>query len=79
MKRASITFSDDLETKLESYLKAQPTPPSLASLVQVAVEEFLDKQAFIMRGYKQATAELDLPVSDTEVETDVSLNHNQYL
>ena len=79
MKRASITFSDELESKLENYLKAQTTPPSLSSVVQVALEEYLDKQAFLVRGYKAATSELDLPVSDAEVKADVSLNHDKFV
>jgi metal-responsive CopG/Arc/MetJ family transcriptional regulator len=42
MKRATITFPDELEQKLNAYLKGQRTPPSLSTVVQVALDEYLE-------------------------------------
>ena len=78
MKRASITFSETLESKLEAYLQSKATPPSLSTLVNVALEEYLDKQAWLERGHVKTKGELTLPVSTAEVEPDVSLNHDKY-
>lgn len=41
MKRTTITLSDELEAELESYRAGQEVPPSLTSLVQVALRSFL--------------------------------------
>lgn len=42
MKRATITLTDELEAELEAYRGGQEVPPSLTSLVQVALRSFLD-------------------------------------
>jgi hypothetical protein len=41
MKRATITLTDELEAELEAYRAGQEVPPSLTSLVQVALRSFL--------------------------------------
>ncbi len=41
MKRATITLTDELEAELEAYRGGQEVPPSLTSLVQVALRSFL--------------------------------------
>lgn len=41
MKRATITLTDELEAELEAYRAGQEVPPSLTSLVQVALRGFL--------------------------------------
>lgn len=79
MKRASITFPDDLERKLEHYLSSQKVPPSLNTLVKVALEDYLDKQKWLERDYREASGELKLPTSNADVEPDVSQNHDAYL
>lgn len=42
MRRATITLPDDLEEKLERFRLAQPARPSLTSVVQAALEEYLE-------------------------------------
>jgi metal-responsive CopG/Arc/MetJ family transcriptional regulator len=76
MKRASITFPDDLESQIAAYLRAQATPPSLSKLVQVALREYLERQAWLEREVRPAKGPLNLPVSDAEVEPDVSVRHD---
>lgn len=44
MKRATITLTDELEAELEAYRAGQEVPPSLTSLVQVALRSFLDQR-----------------------------------
>lgn len=41
MKRATVTLTDELEAELEAYRAGQEVPPSLTSLVQVALRSFL--------------------------------------
>lgn len=41
MRRATITIPDDLEGELESYLERQEVRPSLASLAQTAIRQFV--------------------------------------
>lgn len=79
MKRATITFPDSLEQKLNAYLAQQRTPPSLSTVVQVALDEYLENQKWAGLEVTPATASLELPVSDAEVEGDVSVNHDTYL
>lgn len=79
MKRATITFPDALEKKLEAYLAEQRTPPSLSTVVQVALEEYLENQKWLAREMRLPTGPLELPVSDAEVEGDVSANVDRYL
>lgn len=79
MKRATITFPDTLEHKLNAYLAQQRTPPSLSTVVQVALDEYLENQKWAGLEVTPATAPLELPVSHAEVESDVSVNHDRYL
>ena len=79
MKRATITFPDDLETKLNAYLAEQKTPPSLNTVVQTALEAFLEAEKWAALELRTPTRpDLELPVSDAEVEPDVSINHDSY-
>ena len=79
MKRATITFTDDLEAKLSSYMAEQKTPPSLNTVVQTALEEFLEAQKWAaVELQSPLKPHLELPTSDADVEPDVSLNHDQY-
>lgn len=79
MKRATITFPDELEQKISRYLNSQVTPPTLSTLVQVALDDFLDRHAWSARQYQPAGGKPVLPVSDAFVEADVSLEHDKYL
>lgn len=79
MKRATITFPDALEKKLNAYLSQQRTPPSLSTLVQVALEDYLERQRWLALEPRSPTAALELPISDAEVEADVSARPDDYL
>ena len=79
MKRATITFSDELEAKLSTYLSEQKTPPSLNTVVHTALEEFLEAQKWqALELHSPTKPELELPTSDADVEPDVSVKHDQY-
>lgn len=64
MKRATITFPDALEKKLEAYLAEQRTPPSLSTVVQVALEEYLENQKWAKYEVRLASGPLELTVAD---------------
>ncbi|MBI3679391.1 MAG: hypothetical protein HY235_03230 [Acidobacteria bacterium] len=76
MRRATITFPDDLEKKLIDYLHQQEAPPSLTILVQAALREYLGN-----RGYGVATAKR-LRITPSSVPrngpSDVSDRHDSY-
>lgn len=60
MRRASITIPDGLESALERYREDLEAPPSLASVVQVALERYLEE-----RGYPVGNGEV--PEDEPEV------------
>ena len=53
MRRASITIPDGLESALERYRGDLEVSPSLASVVQAALERYLEE-----RGYPSETGEV---------------------
>ncbi len=46
MRRASITIPDGLESALEKYRRDLEVPPSLASVVQAALERYLEERGY---------------------------------
>jgi hypothetical protein len=46
MRRASITSPDGLESALERYRRDLEVPPSLASVVQIALEKYLEERGY---------------------------------
>ena len=46
MRRASITIPDGLESALERYRKDLEAPPSLAAVLQVALERYLEERGY---------------------------------
>jgi len=71
---------NDLEAKLNAYMTGQKTPPSLNTVVQTALEEFLEAQKWDAVELRPPVKPyFELPVSDAEVEPDVSLNHDHYV
>ena len=80
MKRATITFPDDLERKLETYYARQPAPPSLSKLVQVALNEYLENLMWQERGRRARRGSLRVtPAERGSGQSDVSERHDQYL
>jgi hypothetical protein len=74
MKRATITFPDDLAEAMDEYVRAQEAPPALTTVVQAALREYLRERGFL-RTYR--------PLKITPVgrngRSDVSVNHDPYL
>lgn len=83
MKRATITIPDDLEAKLEEYVRSQEVPPALTAVVQTALREFLEwRQRPEEREFEPASGPLKItPVEekDGSGESDVSIEHDRYL
>lgn len=46
MRRASITIPDGLESALEKYRGDLEAPPSLASVVQTALQRYLEERGY---------------------------------
>ena len=49
MKRATVTIPEELEVALESYRRDLEFPPSLAALMQAALEEYLRQRGYGVR------------------------------
>lgn len=79
MKRATITFPDALEQKLNAYLQRQRTPPSLSTVVQVALDEYLENQKWAAYDVQPARGPLSITLAEEgSGESDVSINHDAY-
>ena len=84
MKRATITLPDDLNERLNAYLKAQPVAPSLTKVMQAALEQFLRTQdlqrELAERGYKPPLRwPVTFPVDEQgSGRSDISVNHDAY-
>ncbi len=82
MKRATITIPDDLEAELNRYLAGKDAPPSLTSVMQAALRDYLHAAALKARGYRppsQAFRPFPLTEKDDKGEPDVSINHDAYV
>ena len=79
MKRTSVTLTDSTQQVLDDYLSSRPAAPSLSTLINVALTDYISRQKLMERGYRAAQGELNLPISDAEVEPDVSINHDDYV
>jgi hypothetical protein len=75
MRRATITISDDIEARLNSWMRQQDAAPPLAAVMQTALSEFL-----AMRGYVTSTRKLRItPSAKGSGLRDVSIAHDRYL
>jgi hypothetical protein len=74
MKRATITFPDDLAEAVKQYIKTQEAPPAMTTVVQAALREYLQG-----RGFLQAYKPLKLKPLGNSGRSDVSKNHDLYL
>jgi hypothetical protein len=75
MKRATMTFPDDLAQAVEEYVRAQETPPALTAVVQAALREYLRERGFL-RAHKALKIR---PAKKGSGRSDVSQNHDLYL
>jgi len=74
MKRATITFPDDLAEAVANYLRAQETPPALTTVMQAALREYLRERGFL-RSYRPLKI---TPAPRGSGRSDVSENHDLY-
>jgi metal-responsive CopG/Arc/MetJ family transcriptional regulator len=74
MKRASMTLPEDLAAAVENYQQAQEAPPSLTTVVQAALRQYLGERGFL-RKYRPLKIE---PVGRSR-RRDVSEEHDAYL
>ncbi len=49
MRRATVTIPDELEKALDSYRRDLEFPPSLAAVMQTALEEYLRGRGYSVR------------------------------
>jgi hypothetical protein len=74
MKRATMTFPDDLAKAMEDYLQSQDAPPSLTAVMQAALREYLRE-----RGFLREFRPLKITPKGNSGRSDVSQNHDLYL
>ncbi len=75
MKRATMTLPDDLAEALENYTQAQEAPPSLTTVVQAALRQYLNERGFL-RVRKPFSI---TPAQKGSGRRDISENHDRYL
>ncbi len=63
MRRASITIPDGLESALEKYRGDLEAPPSLASVVQAALGEYLEGRGYPVEAGEVSEDEEIIPAS----------------
>ena len=74
MKRATMTLPDDLAEAMETYQNAQEAPPSLTTVVQAALRQYLGERGFLRtRRPLQIT-----PALKGSGRSDVSQQHDRY-
>ncbi len=74
MKRATMTLPDDLAEAVENYLQAQEAPPTLTTVVQAALREYLRE-----RGFLRVRRALKITPAGRSGRRDVSQEHDAYL
>jgi hypothetical protein len=74
MKRATMTFPDDLAEAVDHYLASQEARPALTTVVQAALREYLTE-----RGYLRVYRPLKLTHAGNSGRSDVSEEHDAYL
>lgn len=78
MKRATITIPDDLEAKLDAYVRRQDVPPALTAVVQTALREFLERRERSEETEFRPFRITPVEEKDGPGESDVSINHDEY-
>ena len=74
MKRATMTFPDDLAEAVDEYVRSQEAPPALTTVMQAALREYLRERGFL-RPYRP----LKITPKGSSGRSDVSRNHDLYL
>ena len=70
-----MTFPDDLAKAMEDYLHSKEAPPSLTSVMQAALREYLRERGFL-REFRPLKI---TPAKKGSGRSDVSENHDLYL
>lgn len=79
MKRVTVSIPDALERELNAYLAGQDVPPSITTVMQVALEEFLRNQRLRARGFRPGRDHPQLPVAEEgSGRGDLSVEHDWY-
>jgi hypothetical protein len=75
MKRATMTLPDDLAEALENYVQSQEAPPTLTTVVQAALRQYLAE-----RGFLRVRRSFGIrPSPHGSGHSDVSQEHDRYL
>jgi len=70
-----MTLPDDLAEAVENYVEAQEARPSLTTVVQIALRQFLAE-----RGFLRTRRALEIePARKGSGRRDISQNHDRYL
>jgi hypothetical protein len=70
-----MTFPDDLAHAVEKYLASQEAPPSLTTVVQAALREYLRQRGFLRTRRTLAIT----PAEKGSGRSDISQQHDRYL
>jgi hypothetical protein len=70
-----MTLPDDLAQAVEHYLASQDAPPSLTTVVQAALRQYLGERGFLRT---RRTLEIT-PARKGSGRSDVSQHHDRYL
>src|ERR1700722_7834700 len=73
MKRATVTFPDDLAEALDDYIRTQDVAPALTTIMQTALREYLRERG-LLRPYRP----LRIKAVGHSGRSDVSENHDLY-
>jgi hypothetical protein len=73
MKRATMTFPDDLAKAVDEYRQSQEAAPALTAVVQAALREYLRQ-----RGFLRAYHPLKIKAVGNSGRSDVSEKHDEY-
>jgi len=75
MKRATMTFPDDLAEAVDNYVQSQEARPSLTTVVQAALRQYLGERGFLkVRQTLRIT-----PAKQGSGLRNVSQDHDRYL
>jgi hypothetical protein len=74
MKRATMTFPDDLAQAMDDYVRSHEAPPSLTTVMQAALREYLRERGFL-REFRPLKI---TPAKKGSGRSDVSQNHDLY-
>jgi len=69
-----MSFPDDLAAAVDNYRRAQEAPPSLTTIVQAALREYLQQ-----RGFLSGRRPFSIPTLGRSGRHDVSREHDAYL